>query len=442
MKTKLSLRARIRLFAYILAAFACLTASNLIYMHKLELMQNSREAEYMRSVYDLCDSSDKIYTALIKAKCASDSGMLTKLSTEILKQASVAKNALLDLPLTNTELSATEKFFSQVGNYAYYIAEKSAEEGVSYDDYLTLAELCDNAKDLRDKLYSLETKLLVSDQTITELFEPLEDGSFLSDGLSGIEESFANTPKLIYDGPYSDHILEKTPLMTGDANPVSYDEALAKACRATDLDEWELVASEDEDGKMPSYRFAADGVNVSVTKSGGYLSYMNKARTVHYSEIALTDALRRTEIYLETLGISDMTYTYYETYNNVLTVNFAYMNEDVVCYTDLIKVSVALDNGEILGFDARGYLTNHRDRDFEAPKISKTQAMDDLSPNLGVVSSKLALIPSDNIDETLCWEFKCKTDDGQDVLVYVNVETGRQEDILILITMENSTLTA
>lgn len=442
MNSKFSRRAKIRLTSYIIAIIACLSAANIISMNKLEAMSNSQEAEYMRSVYDLCDSSDKIYTALVKAKCASDSGMLTRLSTEILEQASVAKNSLLDLPLTNSELSATEKFFSQVGNYAYYIAEKSAEESISYDEYLTLSELCANAKDLRDKLYALETKLMISDESISELFESLGDESFLTDGLSGIEESFANTPKLIYDGPYSDHILEKTPLMTEDANPVSREEALKKASRAADLDEWELESSEDEEGKMPSYRFFADGVNVCVTKCGGYLSYMIKSRTVHYSEIDLTDALRRAEIYLETLGIDDMIYTYYESYNNVLTVNFAYMNEDVVCYTDLIKVSVALDNGEILGFDARGYLTNHRDREFEAPKISKTQAMGDLSPNLDIVSSKLALIPSDNIDETLCWEFKCKTDDGMDVLVYVNTESGKQEDILILITMENSTLTA
>ncbi len=55
--------------------------------------------------------------------------------------------------------------------------------------------------------------------------------------------------------------------------------------------------------------------------------------------------------------------TYYENIDNVLTVNFAYNDLDVCCYTDLIKVSVAMDDGEILGFDAKGFLVNHYDRD-------------------------------------------------------------------------------
>ena len=39
-------------------------------------------------------------------------------------------------------------------------------------------------------------------------------------------------------------------------------------------------------------------------------------------------------------------------------------------YPDLIKVKVALDNGEVLGMETTGYLNNHTQRDTSKVKIS------------------------------------------------------------------------
>lgn len=441
MNYRFSRRTLIRIVCFSLAIMGVLAASNIVYMSKLSVASNAIEATYLRSVEELCAGTDKIYSALTKSKCSASDRMLTKLSGELREQATNAKNALLDLPLSQVELSNTEKFFSQIGNYAAYLAKKLAADELDYEDYLTLSKLCEYAKNLRDKLYELESRLYSRGERLSELFEDLEDGSFVMDGISGIEDNFKDMPKLIYDGPYSDHILEKEPKMTADAIGFSREEAAKKAAKATGLEDWQLEDAESsEEGKMPSYRFKADGVTVSVTKLGGYLSYMLKSRDVTNEDIDITEAIRRAELYLDTLGIPSMTKTYYECYNNVLTVNFAYKQDDTVCYTDLIKVSVALDNGEILGFDARGFLVNHYERDLYEPVISKTEAQSKLSPNLSVVSSRLALIPTDNIDETLCWEFRCKTDDGLDVLVYINTATGDEEDILILLIMDKSTL--
>ncbi len=435
-----SRRGLIRIVSFSLAIMLTLLASNLYYMKRLKVTSNLIESEHLLAAKELSQSSDKIYSALQKAKCAASPEMLTKLSGEVITQAANAKSALLDLPLANSELSNTEKFLSQVGNYSSYLATLAAKDELEYKDYLTLDALCDHAKELRDKLFALETALLTGGSSLSELFEALEDGSFVAEGISGIEDSFSQMPKLIYDGPYSDHILEKTPLMTEDANPCAYEEALKKAAYAAGLEEWQLTQSGEEAGKMPCYRFSGDRTTVAVTKLGGYLCYMLKSRSVTEESISLEAAIDSAEDYMEHLGIDDMKTTYYETYNNVLTVNFAYQEDDVICYTDLIKVTVAMDNGEILGFDARGYLVNHRERELPEPLISKAQANESLSPHLSVKSSKLALIPTDNVEETPCWEFKCVTDDDMQVLVYVNCLTGEEEDILLMILSEKSVL--
>ncbi len=446
MERKFSRRTLIRTVSFTLAIMLALLASNLVYMKKLKVSSNIIEASHRLALSELSQSSDKIYSALEKTMCSASAPMLMSLSAEVLEQAANAKNSLMDLPLSNQELENTEKFLSQVGNYSRYLAELSQEGNISYKDYLTLGIIRDHAKSLRDKLYALESAMLTSDQNLSELFEALGDGSIVVDGLSGLEDSFAEMPKLIYDGPYSDHILEKEPTMTQNAKEVSVDTAKKKAARVAGVDEWKLTEQTPEEGKMPSYRFTGDGISITVTKAGGYLSYMLKSRTVTETKISVEDALDKAEDYMELLGIEDMESTYYECYNNVLTVNFAYEqdspfdNEDIICYTDLIKITVALDNGEILGFDCRGYLVNHRDRDFQEIKVNRMKAQGKLSPHLRVRSSQLALIPTDNVDETLCYEFLCVTEQNKEVLVYVNVQTGEEEDILIILKPENGVL--
>ena len=57
------------------------------------------------------------------------------------------------------------------------------------------------------------------------------------------------------------------------------------------------------------------------------------------------------------------------------------------------------------------------------------------------MSYSLAVIPTSGQNEVFCHEFKMKTGDGQHYIVYVNAETGYEENILILIEDENGTLT-
>lgn len=54
-----------------------------------------------------------------------------------------------------------------------------------------------------------------------------------------IEDSFMGYPTLIYDGPFSDHILDKTPLMTEGKAEVPVDQAkqLANQVAGKDLTE-------------------------------------------------------------------------------------------------------------------------------------------------------------------------------------------------------------
>ena len=132
--------------------------------------------------------------------------------------------------------------------------------------------------------------------------------------------------------------------------------------------------------------------------------------------------------------------TYYLKQEGIVTINYAYTQDDVIIYSDLIKVKVALDNGEVLGIETSGYLNNHKQRDVSKVSITAEEAKQTLNKDLEIMSEGLAVIPTEWESELLCYEFKGKVDDTE-FLVYINAENGREEDILVITNTPNGTLT-
>ena len=132
--------------------------------------------------------------------------------------------------------------------------------------------------------------------------------------------------------------------------------------------------------------------------------------------------------------------TYTTTYEGQSVINFAYKQEDVVVYPDLIKVKVALDNGDIIGFETEGYLINHHERDIKEPNISEEEARERLSSAVELENTRLTIIPTAGNKEIFCYEFKVSY--GSDnYLVYIDANDGEQRQILLLIDQEDGTLT-
>ena len=75
------------------------------------------------------------------------------------------------------------------------------------------------------------------------------------------------------------------------------------------------------------------------------------------------------------------------------------------------------------------------------PKITAEQARKQLSSELTVTDTSLAVVPSAGTNELYCYEFHCTSPDGRQMLVYINADTGKEEQILLLEISENGTLT-
>ncbi len=166
---------------------------------------------------------------------------------------------------------------------------------------------------------------------------------------------------------------------------------------------------------------------------------MANARPVPKGKLSIKEAQDKALKYLKDKGFDSMEPNYYLKYDGTVLFNFVYKEGDVTIYPDLVKVKVALDNGEVVGFDASSYYLNHHMRNIPKVNITMEDARDKVKLDFEVNSTRLALIPKGN-EEILCYEFKGKYRDG-DYIVYINALDGSEEQILQIIKDENGTLT-
>lgn len=440
----MKIRIGIRIISFCTAAVLAISGYAVKIRRELYRMRLDAENNYSQSLSRLGTGINNISVLLEKARYVMTAKQLSYTATELLTEAEAAKAALSALP-SGGELAVLNRFFSQVGNYAMSVSRTLGEAEYPNDEYdANITALRNTA--VRISKAVAEANMLYGDPSKwAKDVEKRLEGKALPDSvgtlLDELESSLTDYPTLVYDGPYSEHITEREPLIIKNAPEITENEAIEKAALAVGCASDKLKFEETVNGKIPTYRFSGEGVTVTVSKSGGYTVYMRKSRAVAEGILECRQALEKAKRYLEGMGMNGFTETYYFTDEGVCVVNFAYLDGKTVCYTDLVKVGVAMDNGEIMLYEASGYLTNHTERAYETPSVSALEAAQLVSDKLKIRSTALALIPTESAGEVRCYEFVCEAEDGGEMLVYINAVTMEEEKLLILLRSDGGVLT-
>ncbi|MBQ8974796.1 MAG: germination protein YpeB [Oscillospiraceae bacterium] len=435
-------RSTIRLTSFICAAF--MVMGGFIFSKELQLLRYEREItnSHRHAFSELVTGVREVSNSLEKSLYATSPSMVSAVCTDVFGKAMIAQAAMSRLPFSNLELDKTSGVMAKIGDYAFLLSKGGA---YTQEQYENLEALSQAASRLSEELESLLTDVDRGVLSIAQLRGADVDVPQLSDSISSIESEFPELPHLIYDGPFSEHITQIEPVFLSGMDEVTEDTARKNAANALGTAPENLTATGESAGNLPVYGFSCriNGGDkyIQVTKSGGVVLSIMSSREISRENISLPDALKISGRYLQNMGFEDMTQSYYMTQGGVLTANYAFTKDVVICYTDLIKVSVALDNGEITGFESLGYVMSHTLRDIPEPQVDADTAMEMVSPELTVLSHELSVIPTDGKYEKFCHEFKCENSDGRHYIVYVNAITGEQEKILILLEDESGTLT-
>ena len=422
-----------------------------IYKKQTEYRQAS-ENSYNMAFYEVVDYVQNVEVFLAKSLITNSPESSAESLTNVWREANLALGYLTQLPINSHEIENTSKFLNQVSEYSYSLYRKNLkDEELTEEDMKNLKDLHQYSVELENTLNQLSADINDGRISWGELAEEgtvafaQQVSNISQDSFDNLEQNFHEFSGLIYDGAFSEHITKAEKVgLTGD----NIDEETAKN-KATELfnnqNIKEVTSYGKSEGDITSFDFGITfnddtTASVSISEKGGHVIYMNRNREVTAEVISQEEADQKAKEYLEQKGFGNMKETYYLKQSGIVTINYAYVQDDVIMYPDLIKVKVALDNGEILGIETTGYLNSHTERKLEEPKVTVEEAKESLNKDLTIESEELAIIPTEWKTEVLCWEFEGNVE-GLDFIVYVNAETGKEEDILIITNTPNGTLT-
>lgn len=384
---------------------------------------------YRRALSDLGNHVGNIETALEKAPYTNTPTEQNGLAAKLMQESGMAKSALSVLPVGDNSLDNVSRFITQVGDFAMSLSKRTSQgEAITADEFKTMQSLGTYSKKLSNDMQTVDIDF--------------SDAETFHDSVKETADDFSNFPSLIYDGPFSSSVMNRKPKFTQGKEQILQGNAENIAADFLGMKQSQLTHTQDNAGTLPVYNFTAENGNItiSVTKAGGLVSSMVDSRAVGSSKLGYAEASKKARDFLGSRGIKSMKESYYAIEDNICLINYAYDQDGVLCYPDLIKVGVALDNGKIARFESAGYIMNHHDRNLKA-KLTAAQAKEKVSPRLKIIQSRPALIPTDGGSEKLTYEFLCSGINNERVLIYINADTGYEENILIIQQSDHGILT-
>jgi len=417
--------------------------------------RNATENMRQQAFYNLLERVENMDVLLAKAVVSSEPANTTMALADIWRQATSAVEDLSALPLAHFELTGTAGFLAQLGDYSHSLAQQNARgSGISDKQLSELIELRTRLSNVRAKLQDVQQRAAKGTLSWVELAReanrrlPAQRPEPLDSDMAKMEQEVQQFPELVYDGPFSDHLVNREPLgLTGQ--DVSAEQASVAARRflfGDQVDKYQLDYQGKTEGLIPAHTFSWEPGNeegstlIDVSVKGGHVIMLLRPRMPEKAEMSVDEAVDKGTEFLRDRNLPSVTPTYKLRQGNAAVISYVHTMDGILIYPDLLKVKVALDNGEVIGYEAMGFYMNNRERNLPTPKLTIDDAQARLNKQLKVVSRRAALIPLPNGQEVLTYEFQTELN-GEDFLVYINAQTGEEEQILQIIHAPEGDLT-
>ncbi|MDD2376074.1 MAG: germination protein YpeB [Clostridia bacterium] len=406
--------------------------------------------EYNRSMYEMTSYIKNVDLELSKLQIISDKRLIITTLADVWRQSNLAKENLANLPIIQEKMGNTSKYLTQLSDYSHSLMDQvSRGKEITAEQSENIVKLNTSSTELlnvTNKIYEdLNSGRLKWDE-VEKLGNKNLDENVAVSNIQSIVETFVEYEGLIYDGAYSNHIIEMTPKNLSE-NIVTQEQAKTNLNTIFGEENLEYVNFIGENNnKLDLYEFQVklkDNLiirDVYMTKKDGKLYLMVSDKKVVEQKITIDNAKKLGEDFLEKAGIENVVDTYYIITENLVTINYAALQDYIILYPDLIKVKIALDDGEICSVETGGYTFNHTNRDNLTPKLTIEEAQSKINKSIKVESKNLAIVPTESKRELLVYEFKGTVNEKK-CIIYINALTGEEENVLMIIETPNGTLT-
>lgn len=398
------------------------------------------ENVYQRNYYELVESVNSTDTKISKLLASNNEDFQAKMLTEISQSAKEMQSNIASLPLSSDMISTSVRFINQMSGYTQILEEKLAKgQKLSDQDVQTLNEIHDTLTEMKRFLNHMS-------QDMSQGYSIMEASSNMNGDFDEFSSDFAQMksqgtdyPTMIYDGPFSDSVVNQK-IVGLSGSEVTKEEAYQKVDNVF-KNIFNLKYQGETEGKFSTYNFSmqnADDIKLyaQVTKVGGNILTVSGNVETDVTNIDIQQAEKIAIDFAKENGVENAEVVWSEVLNGQAYFNIAPKQAGIVLYPDLVKVKVDLEFGDVIGYDAITYFTNHKPRNLAQATFSLDKAKTSIDESFEVKGDRLVLAPLDFNREVLCYEFECERNDAT-YYIYINAQNGLEENILKVVKTDD-----
>ncbi|WP_139489195.1 germination protein YpeB [Brevibacillus dissolubilis] len=413
------------------------------------------ENQYQRAFHDLNYHIDRLHDELGKTMVINTRNQITPSIANVWRLAYTAQSDVGQLPLTLMPFNNTEEFLSNVADFSHSVAIRDlSKHPLTAKEQKTLHDLYKHSKEIKKELDHVQTKVIDKQLRWMDVESAIasddkKTDNTIIDGFRTIEKRVQEFPEVDWGVTVQSVDHKRKQRIQGLKGPrITKEQAKDIAVRFAGLQDQKnkLKIDVDSDGKGTDYTAYSvrivDGnvdnpLSMDITKNGGRVVWFLKEKEIQEERITIEQAEANANRWLKDHGYDTMVAAESDSYDGLGVFTFVNQQNGVRIYPDSVTVKVALDTGEVNGFHAVEYLYNNKVRQIPQAKITEQKARTVLSPNLKVTEHRMAMIEG-KMDgkEVLCHEFT-GTFDNQTYMVYVNAQTGQEEEVVRMETEQD-----
>lgn len=398
------------------------------------------ENNYQRAFHELVYHTDLLHDKIGTSLAMNSHERLSPQFVDIWRLTSESLANVGQLPLTLLPFNKTEEFLSNIGDFTYRTAVRDLnDEPLTEDEFQTLQDLYEQAGNIKNELREVQHLVLHDNLRWMDVELALATNdeqldNTIINGFKTVEkqvEGFAESggDSVLIETATKDHEYKN---LTGDLIKKDKVQQIGKRLFNTKDDENMTVTKSGDGSDVPFYSvsYNNDQINayMDLSEKGGHPITLLIDRELDEQNLSLNDGLAKAEQYIKTMGYKGMEVFQSQQFDNIGVYTFLYNDNDVRIYTDSMELKVALDNGDIVGFNGKNYFMNHHKRSIPKPEISAEEARQFVSRNVDIQDEHLAVIENELGEEVLTYEFIGQMDNDT-YRIFISAHDGHEERV-------------
>jgi spore germination protein len=400
------------------------------------------ENNYQRAFHELIYELDLLHDKIGDTLAMKSKSSISPALVEVWGLTSQAHSNVGQLPLRLLPINKTEEFLTNIGDFSYQTAVRDLEkEPLTEKEYAKLQKLYENSAEIQGELRKVQhmvfkDKLRWMDVELAYAKDQNPKNNVIIDGFKTVERNVMTYTDANADPSLTNYKVNRTNLANVKGKKITKNEAKDIATKFLNLNGTEQIKIQRTGQKLEDHYYSLEikdlktnnEIYMDITEKGGYPVWVIDNRDIKAQKIDLNQASNNGLKFLEGNKFSNMELTQSSQYDNVGVFTYVTKVDGVRIYPESVTMKIALDDGSIVGFSARNYLSAYTIRKIPKPKISVEEARKSVNSNLKIMEEREAIILNKLNKEILCYEF-VGTRGNDTYQVFINSNNAVEEQI-------------